>query len=82
MAVATMTKKGQVTIPKSIRDALGLHSGDKLEFIIDESGRVLCTPVTRRVDDVFGRLHRSGRKAVSIEEMDACVRRKIGGDSG
>ncbi len=79
MAVATMTKKGQVTIPKSIRDALGLHSGDKLEFILDESGRVLCTPVTRRVDDVFGRLHRPGRKVVSVEEMNEQVRRGVGG---
>jgi len=78
MAVATMTKKGQVTIPKPIRDSLGLHSGDKLEFIIDENGRVLFTPVNRRVDDVFGRLHRSGRKAVSIDEMDGHVRRRAG----
>lgn len=79
MAVATMTKKGQVTIPKPIRDALGLNSGDKLEFVLDENGRVLCTPITRRVDDVFGRLHKPGRRPVTVEEMDEHVRRKAGG---
>jgi len=79
MAVATMTKKGQVTIPKPIRDALGLHSGDKLEFVLDENGRVLCTPITRRVDDVFGRLHKPGRKPLTVEEMDEHVLQKARG---
>ncbi len=36
MAIATLTSKGQTTIPQEIRNYLGLHSGDKLEFLIDE----------------------------------------------
>ena len=55
MTIATVTSKGQVTIPKSIRDALRLHTGDKLEFIVTEEGDTLLRPVTKKVDDVFGR---------------------------
>jgi len=35
MALATLTNKGQVTIPKPVRDSLGLHIGDKIKFIIN-----------------------------------------------
>jgi AbrB family looped-hinge helix DNA binding protein len=77
MAVATLTKKGQVTIPKSVRDSLGLHTGDKLEFIITENGDALFKPVTKKIDDVFGRLHKPGQKPVSTEEMDAAIKQKI-----
>ena len=39
MALATLTNKGQVTIPKAVRVSLGLHTGDKLEFVIAERGK-------------------------------------------
>ena len=77
MALATLTNKGQVTIPKGVRDSMGLHPGDKLEFVITESGKALFRPVTKKVDDVFGRLHKPGRKSVSIEEMDDVIKQKM-----
>ena len=77
MALATLTNKGQVTIPKSVRESLGLHPGDKLEFFINKNGEALFRPVTRRVDDVYGRLHKPGRKPASVEQMDAAIRQKI-----
>jgi antitoxin PrlF len=77
MAIATVTSKGQVTIPKAVRKKLRLHTGDKLEFIITPQGETLLRPVTKRVDDIFGRLHRTGRKAVSVEEMDAAIQRRV-----
>ena len=70
MAVAKLTSKGQVTIPKAVRDFLHLNTGDKLEFIVTENGEALLRPMTKKVDDVFGRLHKPGRKPISIEEMD------------
>lgn len=36
-----MTRKGQVTIPKKIRDTLGLESGSRLDFDLDEQGRIV-----------------------------------------
>ncbi|ABW67501.1 AbrB/MazE/SpoVT family DNA-binding domain-containing protein [Desulfosudis oleivorans] len=77
MPLATLTGKGQITIPVSVRQALGLHAGDKLEFVLNENGEVICKPVVKRVDDVFGRLHKPGRKTVSVEAMDAAIRRKL-----
>ena len=77
MALATLTKKGQITIPKTIRDSLGLHTGDKLEFIISEKGEAIFRPLTRKVDDVFGKLYKPGRKPVSIEEMDDIVKQNM-----
>jgi antitoxin PrlF len=77
MALATLTNKGQVTIPKAIRESLGLHSGDKLEFVLVESGKAFIRPVTKRVDEVFGRLYKSERKPVSVEEMDEKIRQKM-----
>jgi AbrB family looped-hinge helix DNA binding protein len=77
MALATLTKKGQVTIPKADRDSLGLHTGDKLEFVVTENRTALFWPITKKVDDVFGRLHRPERKPVSIEEMDAVIKQKM-----
>ncbi|MBI4621496.1 MAG: AbrB/MazE/SpoVT family DNA-binding domain-containing protein [Desulfobacterales bacterium] len=66
MALATLTNKGQATILKEVRDSMGLHPGNKLEFVINENGEALFKPVTKKVDDVFGRLYKHGRKPVSI----------------
>jgi len=40
MPVATITSKGQITIPKGIRKLLNLHAGDKISFLTDEDGKV------------------------------------------
>ncbi len=77
MALATLTSKGQITIPKAVRNSLHLLAGDKIEFVITEDKEALLRPVTRKVDDVFGRLHKPGRKPVSIAKMDAGVRQKM-----
>jgi antitoxin PrlF len=76
VALATLTKKGQLTVPKPIRDSLGLHTGDKVEFIINKSGAALFRPVTRKVDDVFGRLYKSERKPLSVKQIDAVIRQR------
>jgi len=77
MSLATLTSKGQVTVPKKIRDSLRLHTGDKIEFIITETKEALLRPVTKKVDDVFGKLHKPGRKPISVEEMDSVIRQKM-----
>ena len=77
MTIATITSKGQVTIPKEIRDALTLNSGDKLEFEVNDRGDLLVRPVTRSVSDVFGRLQQSRPSAVTIEEMNRAIERRL-----
>ncbi len=77
MAVATITTKGQVTIPKSVRDSLMLSTGDKIEFVVTNKREALIRPISKKVDEVFGILHKPGRKTVSVEEMNAKIRQKM-----
>jgi antitoxin PrlF len=81
MATATITSKGQVTIPKGIRDELLLHSGDQLDFSITPHGELLAKPVTRSVSDVFGRLHHTQQAPVSVEGMTQAIRKRMAGIS-
>lgn len=77
MTLATLTSKGQITIPKSVREGLRLHTGDKVEFILSDGEEARLRPVTRKVDEVFGRLHKVGRKPVSIEALDEGIRKIV-----
>ena len=77
MAVAAITTKGQVTIPRSVRDSLMLSTVDKIEFVITDKREALIKPISKKVDEVFGILHKPGRKTVSVEEMDATIRMKF-----
>ena len=45
----TLTSKGQVTIPKRIRDSLGLKAGSKIDFVLNESGDVVVKPASARM---------------------------------
>jgi antitoxin PrlF len=77
MALATITTKGQVTIPKSVRDSLLLSTGDKIEFVVTDKREALIRPISKKVDEVFGILHKPGRKTVSIEEINAILKQKM-----
>ena len=77
MQQTKLTSKGQVTIPKNIRDFLYLHAGDKVEFFITEKDEVLLRPITKKVDDVFGKLFKANREPVSIKEMDTAIAKKM-----
>jgi antitoxin PrlF len=45
---ATLTSKGQVTVPAEIRERLDMRAGDHLRFQIDDAGRLIITPIRRR----------------------------------
>ena len=65
----TLTSKGQVTVPREIRDRLGLASGDKLAFTMLSDGTVCMRAKTRRLNELAGSLTRPGQPKVSIEQM-------------
>jgi antitoxin PrlF len=77
MALATLTTKGQVTIPKKIRESLKLHTGDKIEIIVTEKREAIIRPISKKVDDMFCKLHKPGRKAVSLEAIDDAIRNRM-----
>lgn len=71
---ATLTSKGQVTIPKAVRERLRLRSGQKVRFILQKDGRVELAPQTHRLSDLFGILGKPPR-SVTLEEMDEAIKR-------
>jgi len=77
MLAAKLTSKGQITIPKAVRDSLGINTGDKLEFVVTDKKEALVRPVSKKVDEVYGKLHVPGRKPVSIEQMDKKIKERI-----
>lgn len=76
MPAATLSSKGQLVIPKSLREQLGLKPGDSVDFIIQENGDVLIRPAAQDVQKLKGMLYRAGRKPVSIEEMNTAVKNR------
>ncbi|MEA5550642.1 AbrB/MazE/SpoVT family DNA-binding domain-containing protein [Anabaena cylindrica UHCC 0172] len=73
MTSATITTKGQVTIPKEIRDYLNLDTGSKVDFVIDENGIVKLIPLNIPIKKLSGILHREGMKSATLEEMERTI---------
>jgi len=74
MAAARLSTKGQLVVPKVIRDRLGVHPGDKVDFVVRDNGDVVIRPVVVDVLELEGMLYRPGRRPVSIEEMNEAIR--------
>ncbi len=77
MSTSTLTSKGQTTIPKDVRKRLNLHPGDRLEFVIDEDGRVLVLPASIDASELAGML-KSPARLVSVEDMNRAIRKRGG----
>ena len=78
MPVATLTSKGQLVIPKDIREYLHLQPGDRLDFIIRDDGDVVLRPVVTDVRELKGFLHKPGRQPVSLIAMQNVIRARAG----
>lgn len=68
-SVATLTSKGQTTIPKEIRDGLNMKAGDLMTFTLMPDGTVIMRLKNKSIMELAGILHKKGRKPVSIEKM-------------
>ncbi len=78
MPRSTITSKGQVTIPKELRERFGLEVGDVLEFVEDGQGGIHVRVL--HDEGALGVLrHRADRKPVSVEAMRAAIRRRARG---
>ena len=75
MTTAVVTSKGQITIPKPVRDGLGVESGDRVEFVELERGVYTVVAATRDVRDLKGMIPKPA-KPVSVEDMNKAVRRR------
>ena len=75
MASATVTSKGQITIPAKVRSALQLDAGDRVEFVELEKGQFAIIAATRSVRELRGMFRHKAKKPVSIERMNAAIAR-------
>lgn len=66
---ATLTSKGQTTIPKAIRDTLSMKAGDRMTFTLMPDGTVVMRVKTKSVTELAGVLHKKGRKPVPVEQL-------------
>jgi antitoxin PrlF len=74
MTSATLTSKGQTTIPKEIREHLKLRTGDKVDFVIEPDGRVTLRPANvdiRRLDGLLAGRYKG--RALSVDDMDQMI---------
>jgi len=72
MSTATVTSKGQITIPAAVRVALDLEAGDRVEFVEVEPGRYELIAATRSVSALKGMFGKA-RKRVSVDEMNEAI---------
>lgn len=69
-----ITSKGQITVPKMVRETLALQAGDRMSFVIHEDGRVTIEAENVDLASLRGIVSGNGRH-VSVEEMNDAVRR-------
>jgi antitoxin PrlF len=77
MAAATVTSKGQITLPKVVRERLGVEAGDKIEFVETEPGVFRVVAATRDVRALKGVIPKPTRP-VTVEEMGRVIARMGG----
>ena len=75
MATATLTSKGQITIPLKVRQKLGLDAGDRVEFVELAPGEFALKAATEDVRSLKGMI-RKPVAPVSIDAMNAAIKRR------
>jgi len=77
MTTVTLTSKGQLTIPRQLRDALGLAPGARLQASIDPQGRLVLVPAKYEPEALF-RNRPEVRLTMSVEDMDRAIAAAVG----
>lgn len=73
MSAATITSKGQITLPKAVRDRLELGPGDRVDFVLAPDGRFDLIPVKASIKSLKGCVP-PPKKPVTVEAMAKAVR--------
>lgn len=76
MPTATVTSRGQITLPKAVREQLRVEAGDQVDFSVNEQGQVIVRPVRLDITNLRGLLQRPRTRAVSVEAMNAAILRE------
>lgn len=77
MARTTLTSKGQITLPKEIREQLGLKAGVRFECFVDRDGQIVLVPLTVKLEDLIGILPYSEPRKSAEEINEAIVQAAV-----
>ena len=72
-----VTSKGQTTVPKEVRDFLGLEEGTQVEWTLDEAGKATVKPRKLRAVDLAGMLGPSPVGPLTIEQMNEGIAQAV-----
>ena len=76
MPHSTLSTKGQLVVPKEVRDFLRVRPGDRIDFVVRDDGQVTIRPAVVDIHELRGILHAPNRPPVSVEEMNRAVRNR------
>ncbi|HTB16051.1 MAG TPA: AbrB/MazE/SpoVT family DNA-binding domain-containing protein [Bryobacteraceae bacterium] len=79
MPSSTITSKGQVTVPKEIRERLRLKPGDRVDFVVGPAGRITLKAIDTDIRSLRGILKSKRKQPLSIEEMNQVIARGYAG---
>lgn len=77
MSEARLSSKGQITVPRDIRERLKLKLGDKVRFRVTDSGQVAVEAAKYHIGELYGLLRRRGQKPVAVAAMDEAIRQRF-----
>ena len=77
MSQTTLTSKGQVTIPKAVRERLDLKAGDRIDFIVNDAGEAVIRRVSRSTKEIRGMLAHRASIPITVEQMDEALRQRF-----
>jgi AbrB family looped-hinge helix DNA binding protein len=75
MPRSTLTSKGQITIPKEVRDQMGLKPGDRIDFVKGRTGGFSIRPINTDFRSLRGIIKSPLGRPITIEEMDEAIAR-------
>ncbi|WP_437288114.1 AbrB/MazE/SpoVT family DNA-binding domain-containing protein [Sorangium sp. So ce406] len=75
MATLRMSSKGQLTVPRAIREKLKLRPGCQVDVRVDDKGRLILTPILYEPEDFLARRSPRPARSASLEEMEAGIRK-------
>ena len=75
MSTLTMSSKGQLTVPRALREKLKLRPGCQVDVRVDDQGRLILTPVLYEPEEFLARRPAKPARVASIEEMEAGIRK-------
>jgi len=75
MSTATLSSKGQITIPAAVRSGLGVDTGDRVEFVEVSPGHYELVAATLPVTALKGLVPKSSQP-VSVDDMNAAIRKR------